>query len=622
MEKTRIRLKLPLVLTLVFLVIPLLGWPAPAAYRFEDNLETNLLGQSPGWTQSGAGSVHYFARTQTQPHAGSYGLELSVVSASGDPTHYNGFPQYNPSYKHLFARFYMKIGADYVQAAQWNHHHLFGFNMNRVDGDFADFGLMRTNTDQFTFDCPWRDSGGGFRDNGKNYVCAPAYFFDRNRWYCVEVEYLSDPTAGGTRMWIDGTLVLDHIKAGQNSSGMEIGYFWIGTCIKDAGTVGHIYFDDIVISDSYIGPMGTSSPTPSMTPTPTPTPTPTSTPSPTPGTNLALNKTVTFSGEQVGNEAVRAVDGDLATRWSADTYPEWLQVDLGAAYSVNRTEVCPYLDRAYRYKVEVSTNGTSFTQVVDRTNNITGGAVIADTFAPANARYVRLTVTGAYGYTSTWTSINEFRVFGAGGTTPTPSSTPTVTPTPTSTPTPIPTATPTPTPTVTPTPAPAGDLIDNFDDGSASDWGTSVSAGSASITANSSDRPDGSAYAADVNFSGNNAWQYTIKNNSNFGPTWSAHGRNALRLWIKGDAGNGVLTDDKVQVQIRETDLDRWSFYIGIELNNTNWQQITVPFSALIRSGSGNGIFELQKITDFRFYSSYNTVPIHLRTDKIEAITQ
>ena len=176
----RVKPKWSIVMALVFLIIPLLGSPAPAAYRFEDNFESNLLGQSPGWTQSGTGSAHSLARMQAQPHAGSYGLELLVASNSGDPTHYNGYPQYNPTYKHLFARFYMKIDSDYVQAAQWNHHHLFGFNMNRVDGNFQDFGLMRTNTDQFTFDCPWRDSGGGFRDNGKNYVCTPDHFFNKD----------------------------------------------------------------------------------------------------------------------------------------------------------------------------------------------------------------------------------------------------------------------------------------------------------------------------------------------------------------------------------------------------------------------------------------------------------
>ena len=64
-------------------------------------------------------------------------------------------------------------------------------------------------------------------------------------------------------------------------------------------------------------------------------------------TNLALNKPVTFSGQQVGNEATHAVDGSANTRWAASPWPQWIQVDLGATYSISQTEMTPYLSRAY-----------------------------------------------------------------------------------------------------------------------------------------------------------------------------------------------------------------------------------------------------------------------------------
>ncbi|MGE5549054.1 MAG: polysaccharide lyase family 7 protein [Bacteroidota bacterium] len=195
------------------------------------------------------------------------------------------------------------------------------------------------------------------------------------------------------------------------------------------------------------------------TATPSPAPTPTS-----PGGNLALNKPVTYSSQQTGNEAVHINDGDTGNRWSASPYPQWVRIDLGALYSINKTELVPYQNRAYQYTIEVSADGAAYTQVVNRTANTTGGSLLTDTFAAANARYVRLTVTGCHDYTEGWASICEFRVFG-GGTpaTPSPSPTPTLTPTPTivstptSTPTPTPTITPTPTPTPTPT-TPSGNL--------------------------------------------------------------------------------------------------------------------------------------------------------------------
>ncbi|UXP32203.1 Ig-like domain-containing protein [Reichenbachiella agarivorans] len=131
--------------------------------------------------------------------------------------------------------------------------------------------------------------------------------------------------------------------------------------------------------------------------------------------NLALNKSVTFSSEQSTNPASNLVDDDPDSRWSAQTYPEWVRVDLGAVYTINSTEVICYGDRAYQYEVEVSTDGSSYTQIVNRSSNTTGGSntsPITDTFASVNARYVRITVTGAADYSGDWASIEEFRVFG------------------------------------------------------------------------------------------------------------------------------------------------------------------------------------------------------------------
>ncbi|AEI42748.1 glycoside hydrolase family 2 [Paenibacillus mucilaginosus] len=131
----------------------------------------------------------------------------------------------------------------------------------------------------------------------------------------------------------------------------------------------------------------------------------------TAGGNIAFNKPVTFSAQEVGSEASNIVDGTTTAKWSAQTYPQWAQIDLGQNYSIDKTELVPYFDRAYQYKVEVSTDGTNYTQVVDRTANTAGGSLLTDRFNTITARYVRLTVTGASNYTGGWASINEFRVF-------------------------------------------------------------------------------------------------------------------------------------------------------------------------------------------------------------------
>ncbi len=57
--------------------------------------------------------------------------------------------------------------------------------------------------------------------------------------------------------------------------------------------------------------------------------------------NIALNKPVTVSStEAVGTPGSAAVDGIATSRWgSAFTDPQWIYVDLGATYNVNRVKI-------------------------------------------------------------------------------------------------------------------------------------------------------------------------------------------------------------------------------------------------------------------------------------------
>jgi hypothetical protein len=129
-------------------------------------------------------------------------------------------------------------------------------------------------------------------------------------------------------------------------------------------------------------------------------------------TNVALNKSVTYSNQQVGNEASHINDGNTTNRWSASPYPQWIQLDLGYTHTISKSELVPYNGRAYQYYVEVSVNGTEYTKLIDRTSNTTEGTIITDTFNPTPARYVKLTITDCYNYDGGWASISELRVFG------------------------------------------------------------------------------------------------------------------------------------------------------------------------------------------------------------------
>lgn len=136
--------------------------------------------------------------------------------------------------------------------------------------------------------------------------------------------------------------------------------------------------------------------------------------------NIAFNSGITASSEpQPENPATSAVDNNIYTRWSASGYPQTLEIDLGSVQNISKTDVICYDNRAYQFKIETrKTETDDFNLLVDRSANTSGGtetAPITDEFTPVDARFVKMTITGASAYTGTWVSIIEFRIFKTGG---------------------------------------------------------------------------------------------------------------------------------------------------------------------------------------------------------------
>jgi len=132
----------------------------------------------------------------------------------------------------------------------------------------------------------------------------------------------------------------------------------------------------------------------------------------TPSSNLALNKTATASSYMGGNTPAAAFDGNSPnTRWESTqgVDPQWISVDLGSSYSVTGVKLIWETAAGKDYKIQVSTNNTTWTDAYTKTGG-TGG-IENITFAPVTGRYVRMygtTRTTIYGY-SLW----EFEVYGA-----------------------------------------------------------------------------------------------------------------------------------------------------------------------------------------------------------------
>ncbi len=132
--------------------------------------------------------------------------------------------------------------------------------------------------------------------------------------------------------------------------------------------------------------------------------------------NCSLNQPVRSSTTEqcCGNDAraVNAVDGDLATRWSSawevgdaddDPADEWIDVDLGRAYSLDRVVLRWEAAYGAAYGIDVSYDGRLWTRVFTETNG-NGGVDEIAFLTPVDARYVRMTGErrgGSWGY-SLW----------------------------------------------------------------------------------------------------------------------------------------------------------------------------------------------------------------------------
>ncbi|WP_367137364.1 PQQ-dependent sugar dehydrogenase [Saccharothrix sp. HUAS TT1] len=124
--------------------------------------------------------------------------------------------------------------------------------------------------------------------------------------------------------------------------------------------------------------------------------------------------TASSSGSS-GLAPAMAVDGNSATRWASQggIDPSWIQVDLGATATITRVRLQWDLSCARAYRVETSTDASTWTAVHSTAN---GAGGVEDLAVSRTGRYVRM-----HGVARCRTapynsySLQEFQVFGETG---------------------------------------------------------------------------------------------------------------------------------------------------------------------------------------------------------------
>lgn len=127
-------------------------------------------------------------------------------------------------------------------------------------------------------------------------------------------------------------------------------------------------------------------------------------------TNLALNKPALASTSQSASLGPsNAFDGNASSRWASSFADKnWISIDLGAQYNVNKVKLNWEVAYAKGYEIQFSTDNNTWSTVYS-TQNSDGG--IDELSVSGTARYVRmngLTRSTEWGY-SLW----DFEVYGS-----------------------------------------------------------------------------------------------------------------------------------------------------------------------------------------------------------------
>lgn len=137
----------------------------------------------------------------------------------------------------------------------------------------------------------------------------------------------------------------------------------------------------------------------------------------TPNVNLALAKTATASTlENATFTANQATDGDGGTRWASSfaNATEWIYVDLGSNYTLNRVVLKWEAAYATQYKVQLSTDNV-FTENETINTQMASDGGTDDLAVSGTGRYLRILCTAKalapYGY-----SLYEIEAYGSSST--------------------------------------------------------------------------------------------------------------------------------------------------------------------------------------------------------------
>ena len=250
------------------------------------------------WDEAKNSANMSFSGDVPEGSSGSQSLMMTYTPGQNTGGHlYKMFPE---GYDSLFARFYVKFGANHSKV----HHfvHMGGYNPPTTWPQ-GGAGVRPAGNERFTtgiepmcdkwswdFYSYWMHMRGYADPNyfwGNTFHPDPPAPINRDEWICVELMMkINDPVdsySGEQAFWVNGEKI-HHLGEGfpngywvwdkfypnpdslafegfqwRNDENLKLNFFWLLYYMTDgAGQTDTVFFDDVIVSTEYIGPVVTS----------------------------------------------------------------------------------------------------------------------------------------------------------------------------------------------------------------------------------------------------------------------------------------------------------------------------------------------------------------------------
>jgi cell division septation protein DedD len=261
---------------------------AQATTLFSDGFEN---GNFSAWTATKSYNTGLTASVQTATvFNGTYAMKVAVVDVAGRESGVCEYKDLGTSYSSIDARVYVQLSAKPQTGSALE---ILGFSSNGWLPSAIGTRLDIVNPNGTV---QWR-----LNYNNNGWQSALAGSINVNTWYYVEVQLVLGSGTGETHLYVNGTELLTETGLTNTASGNSVRYFSLGVDDETGNNTLNAFFDSVAVTQGYMGPDPTHSPSP--TPTPTPSPTPTPTPSPTPTPTPSPTPTPTSTSTPVYREA-------------------------------------------------------------------------------------------------------------------------------------------------------------------------------------------------------------------------------------------------------------------------------------------------------------------------------